>query len=265
MPHRRGWADNWYRVVHQPPTQAYHATATVLLVYNQNQDPYVEVQTEASLAQSKAVAERVVQQLKLPQSVASLQAAYTVTVVTENVLTFNIGAPFERRSGTAGIGSRYNLSPVPCPVRAGPGWSNCCRPARSAVQRGSSNALMRLKRSSARFPAQTTPAQKDQEYNNLQTQIGQQRQVIQYVTNTKSTAKTSTNGVVTGGCMLNTATVLPHSHIKGPALYFRSGGLFGGIVIGMGGVIITALLSRRLRFSGRCRACAGRARKAQRR
>ncbi len=56
-----------------PP--AYHANATVLLVYNGNQDPAVQVQTEASLAKSQAVASRVVRQLKLPQSVASLQAA----------------------------------------------------------------------------------------------------------------------------------------------------------------------------------------------
>ena len=74
-----------------PP--AHHATTTVLLVDNPNLDPAVEVQTDASLAQSQAVAERVVHQLKLPQSVASLQAAYTVTILTDNVLTMNIGAP----------------------------------------------------------------------------------------------------------------------------------------------------------------------------
>ena len=44
-----------------PP--AYHATASVLLANNQNQDPAVESQTDASLAQSQAVAARVVKQL----------------------------------------------------------------------------------------------------------------------------------------------------------------------------------------------------------
>jgi len=46
--------------------------------------------------------------------------------------------------------------------------------------------------------------------------------------------------------VLNPATALPYSRIKGPGLYF-AGGLFGGLAIGMGGVILTALLSRRLR------------------
>ena len=57
---------------------------------------------------------------------------------------------------------------------------------------------------------------------------------------------TDTNNVVTGSYVLDAATALPRSHIKGPALYF-AGGLFGGIVVGMAGVIVAALLSRRLR------------------
>ena len=228
--------------VKYPP--AYHATATVLLVYNQNQDPYVEVQTEASLAQSKAVAERVVQQLKLPQSVTSLQAAYTVTVVTENVLTFDIGAP----SSAAAVQRVSALATTFLQYRA--------QYARTQEQQlfaqldqqysAAQQRLNALEAQLGQMSAQTTPAQKA-EYNNLQTQIGQQQQIIQYVTNTKSAAKTSTSAIVTGSYVLNTATVLPHSKIKGPALYF-AGGLFGGIVIGMGGVIIAALLSRRLRY-----------------
>ena len=66
------------------------------------------------------------------------------------------------------------------------------------------------------------------------------------MTATESTAKTYTNAIVAGSYVLNPATALPRSHIKGPALYFV-GGLFGGMVVGMGGVLIAALLSRRLR------------------
>src|SRR5262249_32051468 len=80
-----------------PP--AYHATATVLLVYDGNVNPSVQVGNEQSMAASSPVAARVVRELKLPQSVASFQAAYTVTPVTENVLTINVGAP----SSTAAV------------------------------------------------------------------------------------------------------------------------------------------------------------------
>ena len=66
------------------------------------------------------------------------------------------------------------------------------------------------------------------------------------MTGTELTTKTNTNALVAGSYVLNPATALPRSHIKGPALYFV-GGLFGGMVVGMGGVLIAALLSRRLR------------------
>ena len=74
-----------------PP--AYHATASVLLVRYPDQDPAVEVATDTSLAESQAVAGRVVQQLGLHQTVASFQAAYTAIPVTDTVITLNVGAP----------------------------------------------------------------------------------------------------------------------------------------------------------------------------
>ena len=100
-------------------------------------------------------------------------------------------------------------------------------------------------RRSASYRHASTPAQKA-EYNHLQSQISQQGQILQFVTGTELTTRTATNALVAGSYVLNPATALPRSHIKGPALYFV-GGLFGGMVVGMGGVIIAALLSRRLR------------------
>ena len=63
--------------LHYPP--AYHAQTTVLLVDGPNEDPAVQAPTDQNLAQSQAVAGRVVKQLGLQQSVASFQAAYTVS------------------------------------------------------------------------------------------------------------------------------------------------------------------------------------------
>ena len=52
--------------------------------------------------------------------------------------------------------------------------------------------------------------------------------------------------MATGSYVVNPATALPYSHIKGPMLYF-AGGLVGGLALGVGGVVLGALLSRRLR------------------
>jgi capsular polysaccharide biosynthesis protein len=225
-----------------PP--AYHATATVLMVYSSGQDPTTAVQTEASVARSQPVASRVVQELKLRQSVASFMAAYTVKVVTDDVLMFDVGAPssaaaVQRVSAVATTFLQYRAQYAR--TKEQQLFAQLDQQYNAAQQR-----LTKLEPQLNQISsAQSTPELKA-EYDNLKTQIGQQQQIISYVTSTKSSAKTSTDAVVTDSYVLNNATALPRSRVKGPALYFV-GGLFGGLVIGISGVIIAALTSRRLR------------------
>lgn len=225
-----------------PP--AYHATATVLLVYNDNVTPSVQVTNEESMAASQPVAARVVRELKLPQSVASFQAAYSVTAPTDNVLTINVGAP----SSTAAVQRAAAVATTFLQYRA--------QYARSLEQQQYAQLQQQYNAAQQRLQALnsqisqlsstvSTPAQKA-EYNHLQSEISQQGQILQFLTGTELTTRTNTNALVAGSYVLNPATALPRSQIKGPALYFV-GGLFGGLVAGMGGVIIAALLSRRLR------------------
>jgi capsular polysaccharide biosynthesis protein len=227
--------------VKYPP--AYHATTTVLLADNGNQDPAVEVQTDQSLAQSQTVAARVVRALKLPQSVASFQAAYTVTIVTDTVLMMNVGAP----SSAAAVQRASALATAFLQYRAQYA-QNQEQQLFAQLDQQNNAAQQRLKVLEAQigqFPNSLTSTEKA-EYDNLQTQLGQQKQIIQYVTATKSAAKTSTNAMVAGSYVLNAGTALPHSRIKSAGLYVV-GGLFGGLVIGMIIVIFAALLSRGLR------------------
>ena len=227
--------------VKYPP--AYHATTSVLLVDNPNQDPAVEVQTDSSLAQGQAVAERVVQGLKLPQSVASFQAAYTVTVVTDTVLTFNVGAPssaaaMQRASALATAYLQYRAQYVRAQEQEL--FNQLDQQYNAAEQR-----LKSIDAQLGQLPSVLTSAQKTQFYN-LQGQQDEQRQMEQNANTTKSSVKTYTNAMVTGSYVLDAATALPRSKVKGVGLYV-GGGLFGGLAIGMGGVIVAALMSRRLR------------------
>ncbi len=225
-----------------PP--AHHANATVLLVYNGNVDPQVQVATEASLAESQTVARRVVQQLKLPQSVISFQAAYTATVITDNILTFDVGAPssttaVQRASALATTFLHYRIEYARGQQQGL--FAQLDRQYNAARQR-----LAALEAQASQIPSAGATAAQKTEYNKLQTEMGQQQQIIQYTTDTKSTTQTTTNAMATGSYVINPATAVPYSRIKGPGLYFV-GGLFGGLVIGAGGVILAALLSRRLR------------------
>jgi capsular polysaccharide biosynthesis protein len=225
-----------------PP--AYHATATVLLVYNSNVTPSVQVTNEESMAASRPVAARVVQELKLPQSVASFQAAYSVTAPTDNVLTINVGAP----SSAAAVQRAAAVATAFLQYRA--------QYARSQEQQQyaqlqqqynvAQQRLQALNAQISQLPSTVSTPEQKAEYNHLQSEISQQGQILQFLTGTELTTRTNTNALVAGSYVLNPATALPRSHIKGPVLYFV-GGLFGGLVAGMGGVLIAALLSRRLR------------------
>jgi capsular polysaccharide biosynthesis protein len=228
--------------VKYPP--AYHATATVLLGDSPAQDPAVEVLTDQSLAQSQAVAKRVVQELKLPQSVASFQAACTVTIITDTVLTLNCGAP----SGADAVQRTSALANAFLAYRAQYAQTQEQDQDTQLSQQynAAKQSLATIDPQLNQLPVQgTTPAQKA-EIDSLQEQQSEQRQIEQYAIATMASAKTDTNDMLKGSFVINAATALPRSHIKGAALYV-AGGLFGGIAAGMIGIVVAALLSTGLR------------------
>ncbi len=225
-----------------PP--AYHAQTSVLLVDSANQDPAVQVLTDQSLAESQPVAARVVQELGLQQSVASLQAAYSVTPVTNTVLLFNVGAP----SSAAATQRAAALATSYLDYRAKYAQTQEQQLTAQLDQQYSTaqQRLAVIDAEIAQLPTtQLTPAQKIQ-LDNLQTQLGDQKQIMQYATGTIASTKANTAAMVSGSYVLDPATVIAHSRAKSAALYV-AGGLFGGLVVGMAIVIVAALLSSRLR------------------
>ena len=225
-----------------PP--AYHAQTSVLLVDGTNQDPAVQVLTDQSLAESQPVAARVVQELGLQQSVASLQAAYSVTPITNTVLQFNVGAP----SSAAATQRAAALATSYLDYRAKYAQTQE-QQLTAQLDQQYSTAQQRLAVIDAEIgqlpTTQLTPAQKIQ-LDNLQTQLGDQKQIMQYATGTIASTKANTSAMVSGSYVLDPPTVVAHSRAKSAALYV-AGGLFGGLVVGMAIVIVAALLSSRLR------------------
>ena len=147
VPYRRDRATDWYWAVREVPAGLpCHRDGPARL--QRQPEPLGEVPTEPSMAESHAVAARVVRKLKLPQSVASFQAAYTVTTVTNNVLTINVGAP----SSAAAVQRASALATAFLQYRAQYARTQeqqSARSAGSAVQRGYSSASRCLKLSSA--------------------------------------------------------------------------------------------------------------------
>jgi hypothetical protein len=224
-----------------PP--AYEATTSVLLIDSQDQNPAIEVNNDVALAESTTVAAAVVKQLGLQQSVPSLLAAYTVTPITDQVLTITVDAP----SSSAAV-------------------TRASAVATQFLKYRARYMQVQEQQTQTQLESEITVAQ--QKVNSLDTQIEQastlgssdlstlraQRtaasdnlaQVQQYVTGTLAQLRTSTNSMVVGSQVLNVAEPLKHSHTKNLILYI-GGGLIGGLGLGMGIVAIGAVVSDRLR------------------
>ena len=225
-----------------PP--AYHATTTVVLTDSSSVNPEVQVLVDQSLAQSQAVAGRVVRALNLPETVSAFQTKYTVTIVTDTVLTMEVGA----KSSTDAVRQASALATAFLGYRAQYEQAQEQQLFAELDQQYSAaqKRLRVLQGQISQLPTPLgSPARKAQ-YADLQTQAGQQQQILQYVTSTRAAAKTNTTAMLTGSFVIDPATAIPRSKVREPMLYV-GGGFFIGLVAGMAIVIFVALMSRRLR------------------
>jgi capsular polysaccharide biosynthesis protein len=229
-----------------PP--AYQASTSVLITDNPNQDPMIAIQTDISLAQSRTVAERVVQQLGLKQTVDSFLAAYDVTATTDQVLNITVGAPSSNAavSRAAAIATQFLKFH---------GEYAQTQQRQLAVELGQQVSQARqnldsINQQISQVSAEPSSASQKSKLKNLQTQrddaSGSLAQVQQYATSSLASGKTITSSIVNNSQVLNPAAVVEHSRLKEAALYV-AGGLVGGLAVGVGFVIVAALMSDRLR------------------
>jgi capsular polysaccharide biosynthesis protein len=229
-----------------PP--AYHASTEVLVIDGPNADPAVTIQTDASLAQSSTVAERVVKQLGLKQSVSSFLAAYTVTVINEQVLQINVGAPSSRdaQARAAAVATAFlKFHAQTARAQQQQVAADLDQQVKQAQQRVSA-----INKQITQVSAEPTSHRQQAELTALQSQrqdaINALAQVRQYATSTLASARSATSAIVNNSQVLDQATPIPRSKVKGAALYL-AGGLFGGLAVGAAIVIVLALMSDRLR------------------
>jgi len=229
-----------------PP--AYKATATLLLTNAPNENTATAMETEATLAQSIPVAERVVRQLGLQQSIASFMAASTVTVTTDQVLTVTVAAP----SADAAVARTNALATAFLQFRAAylevqqndlvAGLNQQQDKAQKSLD--SINAKINLVAAEPSSQTQQANLKKLQaEQVDASDALGQ---VKAYVVDTMATGRTTTDSMVQDSKVLDPATLAKHSRMEGITLDV-AGGLVGGLALGLGIVIVSALISDRLR------------------
>ncbi|MGD0698910.1 MAG: hypothetical protein ABSA02_03395 [Trebonia sp.] len=230
--------------VAKPP--AYKAQTSVLITYGIGQNPSLEVLDDQAIAQSHAVASLAMNKLGIHESLGSFAASYTVSVITERVVQITASAP----TGTAAVSRASAVASEFLQFMARQEETT-----QNVVVQSMQQELTQDLQNEASLNAQISTVKSEQktpaQQAKLTTLRGQQSQVALTISSLQGTlAQTETGSqtlpAVKGTVILDPATVEPYSKTKylvSYALY----GIIGGVALGLGIVVIGALVSDKLR------------------
>jgi capsular polysaccharide biosynthesis protein len=227
---------------------AAQASTTLLLTVGPEAVPGTAIQDDQSIAQSRAVAGLVVHKLQLPQSASSFQGSYTATPVTDRVLLITVNAPSGNEAVTQANAVaeeflRYRAQQLNAAQQQM--FIALDQQVNQAKQKiNTINSQIRKLSAQPRSPAQQGTLAR------LRTQLNQAKSALivlqQGVNNTRaSTQETTASEVNSSGVLDAAAPVPPRSKLKHLILYAAIG-LIGGLFLGLGFVVIRALVSDRL-------------------
>jgi capsular polysaccharide biosynthesis protein len=224
---------------------AYQASTTLLLTNGPEPQPGAAVQDDQTIAQSLPVAELALHKLGLQQSAGSFLGSYAATPVTDRALQIVVSAP----SSDEAVSRASVLATEFLNYRAAQLRAQQNQLFRSLDQQVS-QARHHVDAITAQIRRLSAQHASFAELSNLRTQQQTARstldQLVSSTNGTRASTQTLTAAEVTGSTVLNHAAPLPHSRLKHLILYPLVG-LILGLVLGLGVVIIRALISDRLR------------------
>lgn len=224
-----------------PP--AYAATTSVLLTENPTQGPS-QIQTDASLAQSTGVAADVVNQLGLRETPSGFIASYTVTPVGNQVLTFTVGAPssadaVRRASALATDFLQFRGQMLDAQQQL---QSTVLDQQTSQLQQQLDSINSRI----SQISASSTSAGDQATLSRLREQLTATSNALASDKVQESTTQLNTATMVKDSVVINVAAPVAHKFKQSKSFYLAIA-LIAGLAIGMGIVIVGALVSDRLR------------------
>jgi capsular polysaccharide biosynthesis protein len=228
--------------VTSPPP--YQASTSIVLAHDPAQTPTDAMQTDAVMAQSRAVASLALHDLGLREDPLEFLGSYTVTALTDRVLDITVSAP----SGSEAVHRASVLASVFLKFRAEQLLS-AQRLVTAALNRqiaSDKRQVDELTSEIGALPATPTAPSKQAELSSL---IARRTQVQNSMTGLQSTVSAypvTTVSQIAGSKVLDGAAALPHSHLRTAATYALLG-LVAGLAAGMGIVVVSALVSDRLR------------------
>jgi capsular polysaccharide biosynthesis protein len=226
----------------------YQAAASVLLTLSPSEDPQTVAANNQAIAETRAVASLAVQELGLPhQSVGSFLSTYAVTSVSDRLLTVTASAPSSAEAllrATAVANAFLKFRAADLQAQQNLVLGSLDQQISQAKQRVDSIAAQ-----ISQLPSQPASSTQQSQLHKLQaeqTSATVTLGVLQQAVNSDyATAQTETTVALKDSQVLSVA---PVSSSKKKAL-FRYGavGLIAGLALGLGIIIVRALVSDRLR------------------
>ena len=229
-----------------PP--AVQASTSVYITNNPNTDAVSAMLTNVTLAESRPVAQAAIDKLGLQQTPASLQAASTASVVTNQVLLITANAP---SSGEA-IARAQALATAFLQFRAQmlQQQQQQVQDSLNAQVTSAQQNLDAIKKQITELSAQPVTQDRQSKLNTLNANRSKAETtyatVQQNAADNQVSTETTTATMIQGSQVLNQATADHHSRLKG-ALEYVASALLAGLAIGVGIVVVRAIVSDRLR------------------
>ena len=227
---------------------AYSATVSVIVVDDPSQNPIYEVQTDTALAKTIPVATGAVQELGLQESPNDFLASYSITAVTQQVLTVTAKA----KTSAAAVQAAMAVATQFLKYRA-EYQETRQQQTNAQLKQQVAQAQQRVDSLSSQIAQVSAEPSTSSQQSSLASLRSQQTgaqntlgEIQAYATQTQASTQTITQQMVGGSRVLGQAMPAKRSALKDTLLYAAIG-LFGGMAVGMIIVIIGAITSDRLR------------------
>jgi capsular polysaccharide biosynthesis protein len=229
-----------------PPS--YQASTSLLLTVDPNSPPGSAILDEQAVAQSHEVAGLVVRKLGLRESVGSFLGSYTATPVSYRVLAITVNAPTAndaviQANAVAAAFLQYRKNQLLTQQQLV--FESLDLQINQAKQQVSS-----ITRQITQLSAQPASPARKAKLASLRTQQNQAASQLTTLQNDfinqQVNSRETTTSMIQGSQVLDPATPLPHHRLK-PLVVHGGIGLIAGLALGLGIVIVRALVSDRLR------------------
>ena len=225
---------------------SYKASTSVLITYGPNDNPTSAVLDNQAIAESRSVAALALSKLGLQENLSSFAASITASVVTTRVLDIIVSAP----SSAQAVSRANAVAAAFLQFRA-----QQMQAAQQLLLKSLNQELNQARLNEkaiesqvSQVSAQPASAAQQNQLKNLKTQATQAAYQVnvdeQAVAGAR--ANTATLSAVTGSVVLDPAAPLKYSKRKYELIYAVAG-LAVGLALGLGIVVVRAIVSDRLR------------------